>query len=49
MTESLWIVDAIARETLLFASVGLLIGGLDDVVVDIISSCCVFARDTGLA
>lgn len=36
MTESLWIVDAIARETLLFASVGLLIGGLDDVVVDII-------------
>ena len=36
MGESLWIIDAIARETLLFAGVGLFIGGIDDLVVDLI-------------
>ncbi len=36
MIESLWIFDAIAHETLLFASVGLLIGGLDDLLVDLV-------------
>ena len=36
MGESLWIVDACARETMLFAGIGLLIGGIDDLVVDIV-------------
>ena len=36
MGESLWIIDALARETLLFAGVGLFIGGIDDLVVDLI-------------
>ena len=35
MVESIWIIDAFARETMLFAGVGLLIGGLDDLLVDI--------------
>lgn len=36
MTESLWVIDAFARETLLFASVGLFIGGVDDLLVDLL-------------
>ncbi len=32
----MWFVDAIARETMLFAAVGLLIGGLDDVLIDLV-------------
>ena len=35
MVEHLWIVDIIAREAFLFAGVGLLIGGLDDLLVDL--------------
>lgn len=35
MIESLWIIDAVARETMLFASIGLLIGGIDDLLIDI--------------
>jgi hypothetical protein len=34
--ESLWIIDASAREMLLFAGVGLLIGGVDDLLVDLL-------------
>ncbi len=36
MTESLWIVDACAHELLLFAGVGLFLGGLDDLIIDLI-------------
>lgn len=36
MGESVWIIDAIARETMLFAAVGLLIGGIDDLLVDLV-------------
>ncbi|WP_328805537.1 glycosyl transferase family protein [Sphingomonas albertensis] len=36
MAESLWMIDAFARETLLFASVGLFIGGVDDLLVDLL-------------
>jgi adsorption protein B len=36
MGESVWIIDAIARETMLFAAVGLLIGGIDDLLIDLV-------------
>lgn len=36
MRESLWIVDAFAHETLLFAGVGLLLGGIDDLLIDLV-------------
>lgn len=36
MGESLWIIDASAREMLLFAGVGLLLGGIDDLLVDLV-------------
>ena len=36
MGESLWIIDASAREMLLFAGVGLLLGGIDDLLVDLL-------------
>lgn len=36
MNDSLWIVDVVARETLLFAGVGLFLGGIDDLLVDLI-------------
>jgi adsorption protein B len=36
MDESLWIIDGLARETLLFAGVGLFIGGIDDLLVDLV-------------
>ncbi|WP_240663555.1 glycosyl transferase family protein [Sphingomonas sp. UV9] len=36
MVESLWIFDVFARETLLFAGVGLLIGGIDDLLIDLV-------------
>lgn len=36
MGESIWVIDAIAREITLFAAVGLLIGGIDDVLVDLV-------------
>ncbi len=36
MGESVWIIDAVARETMLFAAVGLLIGGIDDLLVDLV-------------
>ena len=36
MVEHLWIVDIITREAFLFAGVGLLIGGLDDLLVDLV-------------
>ncbi len=36
MDESLWIIDASAREMLLFAGVGLFLGGIDDLLVDLI-------------
>ena len=36
MAESLWVIDAFARETMLFASVGLFIGGIDDLLVDLL-------------
>lgn len=32
----MWLADAVAREALLFAAIGFLIGGLDDLVVDLI-------------
>lgn len=35
MTDSLWLLDAIARETMLFAAFGLLIGGIDDILTDV--------------
>jgi hypothetical protein len=34
--ESLWIIDAFAREMLLFAGVGLFLGGIDDLLVDLV-------------
>lgn len=36
MSESLWIIDASAHEMLLFAGVGLLLGGIDDLLVDLL-------------
>lgn len=36
MVDSLWVFDTFARETLLFAGVGLFLGGLDDLLVDIV-------------
>ena len=36
MIDSLWIIDGVARETLLFAGAGLFLGGLDDLLVDLI-------------
>ncbi|BCA63193.1 hypothetical protein HMP09_2427 [Sphingomonas sp. HMP9] len=36
MGESLWIIDASAREMLLFAGVGLFLGGVDDLLVDLV-------------
>jgi adsorption protein B len=30
----IWLIDSIARETMLFAAVGLLIGGIDDLLID---------------
>ena len=36
MDESLWIIDASAREMLLFAGAGLFLGGIDDLLVDLI-------------
>ena len=36
MVESFWIVDSVARETLLFAGVGLFFGGVDDLLVDLV-------------
>ncbi|TXC72172.1 glycosyl transferase family protein [Sphingomonas ginsenosidivorax] len=36
MGESIWFIDAVARETMLFAAIGLLIGGLDDMLVDLV-------------
>jgi adsorption protein B len=36
MGESVWVIDVIARETMLFAAVGLLIGGIDDLLVDLV-------------
>jgi adsorption protein B len=36
MAESIWIIDAVARETMLFAAVGLLVGGIDDLIVDLV-------------
>ena len=32
----LWAIDAIARETMLFAAIGFLIGGIDDLAVDLV-------------
>ncbi|WP_121885889.1 glycosyltransferase [Sphingomonas sp. PP-F2F-G114-C0414] len=32
----MWIVDAFAHETLLFAGVGLLLGGIDDLLIDLV-------------
>ena len=34
MAGALWLVDVVARETMLFAAVGLLAGGIDDLLVD---------------
>ncbi|WP_380783130.1 glycosyl transferase family protein [Sphingomonas sp. R86520] len=36
MGESLWIIDAFAREMLLFAGAGLFLGGIDDLLVDLV-------------
>lgn len=36
MGESLWIIDTIAHEALLFAAVGLCLGGIDDLLVDMV-------------
>ncbi len=36
MVESFWIVDSMAHETLLFAGVGLFLGGIDDLLVDLV-------------
>lgn len=36
MVESVWIVDVFAHETLLFAGVGLLLGGIDDLLIDLV-------------
>ncbi|SFN97816.1 glycosyl transferase family protein [Sphingomonas sp. OK281] len=36
MGESLWIIDAFAREMLLFAGLGLFVGGIDDLLIDLI-------------
>lgn len=36
MTESLWVIDAFARETVLFAGVGLFFGGIDDLLIDLL-------------
>lgn len=43
MAEILWGIDAVARETMLFAAIGLLIGGLDDLMLDL---CFVAGRMT---
>ncbi len=36
MGGSFWLIDAVARETMLFAAVGLLIGGIDDLMIDLV-------------
>ncbi len=36
MLESFWIIDGLARESLLFAGVGLFLGGIDDLLVDLV-------------
>lgn len=36
MGEAIWLADAIAREALLFAAIGFLIGGIDDLAIDLI-------------
>lgn len=36
MDTLIWTIDAIARETMLFAAVGFLIGGIDDLAIDLI-------------
>jgi adsorption protein B len=34
LNDSIWIIDTVARESMLFAATGLLIGGTDDLLVD---------------
>ncbi len=36
MDTIVWMIDAIARETMLFAAVGFLVGGIDDLAIDLI-------------
>ncbi|MDE0877478.1 MAG: glycosyl transferase family protein [Sphingomonas bacterium] len=36
LDQTIWVVDVVARETMLFAATGLLIGGLDDILVDLL-------------
>lgn len=36
MEGAIWLADAVAREALLFAAIGFLIGGLDDLLIDLI-------------
>lgn len=46
----MWLVDSVAREAMLFAAVGLLIGGLDDIAVDAVYwTRRLFGRDRGVA
>ena len=35
MGDAIWLADTVAREALLFAAIGFLIGGLDDLVIDL--------------
>ncbi|RZM10203.1 MAG: hypothetical protein EOP67_68790, partial [Sphingomonas sp.] len=35
MAQALWIVDHVTHEAMLFAGIGLLIGGIDDLLVDL--------------
>lgn len=36
MSDSLWLIDLVAHETMLFAAVGLFVGGIDDLLIDIV-------------
>ena len=36
LSDSIWFVDVLTRETMLFAATGLLIGGIDDIVIDLL-------------
>ena len=33
---TIWAIDIVARETMLFAAAGILIGGIDDIAIDLI-------------
>lgn len=49
MEGAAWLADAVAREALLFAAIGFLIGGLDDLLIDLIWMARHATRSHGLS